>query len=296
MFIIIGIVLGLVATFGSFTLMGGHLAVVWEPFEFAIIGGIAAGTFIIANPMSVVKDTGSAILHAFKETAPKRKDFLALLSLLYALMRDMRQKPRNEVEGHIDDPANSPLFSHFPSILKDKELTQYICDYARLILIGNAKSHEIESLMEQEISTIKKHKTKAAGALSNVAEGMPALGICAAVLGIVKAMGAIDQSPEILGHYIGSALIGTFFGIYSSYAILGPIAHKVKIVREKQVQPFIIVKQTMIAFMNGALPPIALEHGRKTIDAGQRPTIDEVESEAISAAPSANGAPAQQAA
>ncbi|WP_341992261.1 flagellar motor stator protein MotA [Azorhizobium sp. AG788] len=296
MSVLLGIVLGLAATFGGFMAMGGHLDVVWQPFEYVIIGGIAFSTFIIANPMSVIKDTGKAIMHALSGVAPKRKDFLALLGLLYALMREVRSKPRNEVEAHIDDPANSGLFAHFPTILKDKELTQYICDYARLIIIGNAKSHEIEGLMEQEISTIKKHKTKPAAALGTVAEALPALGICAAVLGIVKAMGAIDQSPEILGHYIGSALIGTFVGIYSSYAIISPLAHKVKVVREKQCQPFIIVKQTLIAFMNGALPQIALEHGRKTIGEGERPTIDEVESEAISNVPSSNSPPQQQAA
>jgi len=294
--VIIGVILGLAATFGGFMAMGGHVEVVWQPFEYVIILGIAFSTFIIANPMGVIKDTGSSIMHAAMGVAPKRNDFLALLSLLYALMRDMRQKPRNEIEAHIDDPANSSLFGHFPTILKDKELTQFICDYARLILIGNAKSHEIEGLMEQEISTIKRHKTKPAGAVSTVAEALPALGICAAVLGIVKAMGAIDQSPEILGHYIGSALIGTFVGIYSSYAILGPLAHKIKSTREKQCQPFIIIKQTLIAYMNGALPPIALEHGRKTISAGERPTIDEVESDSIQAAPSFNAAPQQQAA
>lgn len=296
MAVIIGIILGLGATFGGFVAMGGHLSVVWQPFEYLIIGGIAFSTFIIANPIPVIKDTGSAIVQAATGMAPKRKDFIALLSLLYALMRDMRQKPRNEVEAHIDDPQNSSLFGQFPTILRDKELTQYICDYARLILIGNAKSHEIEGLMEQEISTIRKHKTKPANAMNTVAEALPALGICAAVLGIVKAMGAIDQSPEVLGHYIGSALIGTFLGIYSSYAIISPLAHKIKTTREKQCQPFIIVKQTLIAFMNGALPPIALEHGRKTISAAERPTIDEVESEAINSAPAPSGAPAQQAA
>ncbi|MFG1400466.1 flagellar motor stator protein MotA [Xanthobacter sediminis] len=296
MVVIIGIILGLGATFGGFVAMGGHMSVVWQPFEYLIIGGIAFSTFIIANPLPVIKDTGAAIMQAATGVAPKRKDFLALLSLLYALMRDMRQKPRNEVEAHIDDPQNSPLFGQFPTILKDKELTQYICDYARLILIGNAKSHEIEGLMEQEISTIRKHKTKPSSAMGTVAEALPALGICAAVLGIVKAMGAIDQSPEVLGHYIGSALIGTFLGIYSSYAIIGPLAAKIKTTREKQCQPFIIVKQTLIAFMNGALPPIALEHGRKTIAAAERPTIDEVESEAIHSSPAGSGAPVQQAA
>ena len=296
MAVIIGIILGLGATFGGFMAMGGHVEVVWQPFEYLIILGIAFSTFIIANPMGVIKDTGSGIVHAAMGVAPKRNDFLALLSLLYALMRDMRQKPRNEIEAHIDDPASSSLFGHFPTILKDKELTQYVCDYARLILIGNARSHEIEALMEQEISTIKRSKTKPAGAISTVAEALPALGICAAVLGIVKAMGAIDQSPEILGHYIGSALIGTFVGIYSSYAILGPLANKIKTTREKQCQPYIIIKQALIAYMNGALPPIALEHGRKTISAAERPTIDEVESDSIQAAPAFNAVPQQMAA
>jgi chemotaxis protein MotA len=200
-------------------------------------------------------------------------------------MRDLRTRPRNEVETHIDDPQNSELFKHFPGILKDKELTGYVCDYVRLIIIGNARSHEIEALMDQEISTIRKHKVKSSSALATVAEALPALGICAAVLGIVKAMGAIDQSPDILGHYIGSALIGTFAGIFMSYAILSPLANKIKMLCEKQCQPFVIVKQTLIAFMNGALPQVALEHGRKTISSKERPTIDEVESEAISNTP-----------
>ncbi|WP_425104806.1 flagellar motor stator protein MotA [Ancylobacter sp.] len=291
MFILIGIVLGFASIGGGFVAMGGHLEVIWQPFEYVIIFGIAFATFLIANPMSTVKDTGKALGQAFAGKAPKRKDFLGLLGLLYALMRELRTRPRNEVEGHIDDPANSALFQHFPDILKDKELTQFICDYARLIVIGNARSHEIEGLMEQEISTIKKYKTKPAGALSTVAEGMPAIGICAAVLGIVKAMGAIDQSPEILGHYIASALVGTLIGIYTSYAILGPMAHYIKIMREKQVQPYIIVKQSLIAYMNGALPQIALEHGRKTISSSERPTIDEVEAEAISNVPNLTAVP-----
>jgi chemotaxis protein MotA len=284
--VLIGLLVGVSSLVGGFMAMGGHVGVIWQPFEFVIIGGIALGTFIIANPMATIKDTGSAIMQAVSGKSPKRKEFLAVLGLLYALMRELRSKPRNEVEGHIDDPQNSALFQHFPGILKDKELTQYICDYARLIVIGNARSHEIEALMEQEITTVRKYKTKPAAAMTMVAEALPALGICAAVLGIVKAMGAIDQSPEILGHYIGSALIGTFIGIFLSYAIISPLSNKIKITREKQCQPFIIVKQALIAYMNGALPQIALEHGRKTISSHDRPTIDEVESEAISNMPS----------
>lgn len=283
MFILIGIVLGFASIGGGFVAMGGHLEVIWQPFEYVIIFGIAFATFLIANPMSTVKDTGKAMGQAFAGKAPKRKDFLGLLGLLYALMRELRTRPRNEVEGHIDDPANSALFQHFPDILKDKELTQFICDYARLIVIGNARSHEIEGLMEQEISTIKKYKTKPAGALSTVAEGMPAIGICAAVLGIVKAMGAIDQSPEVLGSLIAAALVGTFLGIFLSYSLLAPLASNIKTVREKNIRRFVIVKQILLAFMNGAAPQTALEHGRKMISFAERPTIDQVEEKSVNA-------------
>jgi chemotaxis protein MotA len=285
----LGVGIGLVVAVGclltGFMAMGGHLVVLWQPFEFIVIFGIALGTFIMANPMSTIADTGKGMLEAITNKVPKRKDFLELLSLLFGLMRDLRTRPRNEVEAHIDDPDNSDLFKHYPSILKEKELTHFICDYVRLIIIGNARSHEIEGLMEQEISTVKKHRTKPSSSINTVSEALPALGICAAVLGIVKAMGALDQSPEILGEYIGAALMGTFAGIFLSYGILGPIALKLKLTREKQLQPFVIVKQTLIAYMNGALPQIALEHGRKTISSGERPTIDDVEKEAISATP-----------
>lgn len=294
--LIIGLVLGAGSLVGGFLMEGGRLGVLWQPFEFLIIGGIALGVFIMGNPFSTITDTFRGVLQAATNAVPKRKDFLALLSLLFALMRDLRSRPKNEVEAHVDDPQNSTLFQHFPSILKDKELTQFICDYVRLIIIGNARSHEIESLMEQEISTLKRQKTKPSSSLSTISEALPALGIVAAVLGIVKAMGALDESPEILGEYIGAALIGTLTGIFWSYAVVSPLSQLIKVTREKQCQPFIIVKQTLIAFMNGAMPQIALEHGRKTIASRDRPSIDEVESEAISNTPSSAALTQKQAA
>jgi chemotaxis protein MotA len=281
----LGLILGIGALAGGFIAEGGEISILWQPYEFVIIGGIALGVFVMGNPFSTIADTFRGLMEAVTNKVPKRKDFLGILSLLFALMRDLRTRPRNEVEAHIDDPQNSELFKHFPTILQDKELTQFICDYVRLIIIGNARSHEIEGLMEQEISTIRKHKLKPPTAMGTISEALPALGIVAAVLGIVKAMGALDESPEILGHYIGAALIGTLTGIFWSYAIVSPTAQLIKSTREKQMQPFIISKQTLIAFMNGALPQIALEHGRKTISSGERPSIDEVESEAISNTP-----------
>jgi chemotaxis protein MotA len=145
------------------------------------------------------------------------------------------------------------------------------------MVIGNARTHEIEALMDEEIQTIHRDKLKAYSALTGISDGLPALGIVAAVLGVIKAMGALDQSPEVLGHLIGAALVGTFAGIFFSYSIFGPLATKMKVVREKQLRLYVIVKQTLLAFMNGAMPQIALEHGRKTISAYERPTINEVE-------------------
>ncbi len=143
-------------------------------------------------------------------------------------MRELKTKPRNEVEPHLDDPANSEIFKAYPDVTKNPDLVMFICDYARLILIGNARSHEIEALMEEEIGSFRKYALKPYAAINTVAEALPALGIVAAVLGIVKAMGALDQSPQILGGLIGAALVGTFIGVFASYGVLAPLAVKVK--------------------------------------------------------------------
>jgi chemotaxis protein MotA len=233
--------------------------------------------------MKVVKDTFKAIMEAIKEAVPKPRDYLDTLAILYALMRELRTKTRTEMEVHVDNPAESDIFKAFPKILADKDMTNFICDYCRLIIIGNARTHEIEALMDEEIQTIQRDKLKAYMALSAIADALPALGIVAAVLGVIKAMGSLDQPPEVLGHLIGAALVGTFAGILFSYGIFGPVATKVKTVREKKVRLYVIVKQTLLAFMNGAMPQVALEHGRKTISAYERPTISEVEQETMNA-------------
>ncbi|MBB3951454.1 flagellar motor stator protein MotA [Aureimonas jatrophae] len=287
-----GIILGLIITvgcvLGGYVAAGGHLYVLWQPYELVIILGAALGTFMIANSMKVVKDTGKAIVEAFKNSVPKQRDYLDLLSLLHSLMREMRSKSRSEVEAHVDNPAESAIFSAFPNILKNQAMTNFICDYCRLIIIGNARPHEIEALMEEEIQTVARDQLKPKHAIQDVADGLPALGIVAAVLGIVHAMGALDQSPEVLGHLVGAALVGTFAGIFFSYGVFAPLANKVKSVREKKMRLYVIIKQTLIAYMNGALPQVALEYGRKAISAYDRPTIDQVEAETIGgAAPAA---------
>ena len=287
MTIIIGLAVTMGCVIGSFMAMGGSVGVLGQPFEYVIICGAALGTFLVANPLAVVKDSGKGVFEALKNSVPHEKEYLQLLGLLHALLRELKTKPKNEVEAYIDNPEEAPIFQAYPGILKDAALLNFICDYCRLILVGNARPHEVEALMEEEIGTIRHDKLKAYIALTDVGDGLPALGIVAAVLGVVKAMGHIDESPEVLGGYIAAALVGTFVGILLSYAVVGPIATKVKIVREKQLRLYFVAKQTLIAYMNGSLPQVALEFGRKAISAYDRPSIDTVEEQAMSATPQA---------
>ncbi|MBO9122682.1 MULTISPECIES: flagellar motor stator protein MotA [unclassified Rhizobium] len=277
--IIIGFVIVCGCIVGSFMAMGGHIDALWQPFELVIIGGAGIGSFIMANPMKVVKDSGKALGEAFKHSVPKERNYLDTLGVLYSLMRDLRTKSRNEIEAHIDNPAESSIFQSAPTILKNKEITAFICDYVRLIIIGNARSHEIEALMDEEINTILHDKMKPYHAIQTMGDAFPAIGIVAAVLGVIKAMAHINDSPEVLGHLIGSALVGTFLGILLSYCVCSPITSQIKIVRSKQHRLYVIVKQTLLAYMNGSVPQVALEYGRKTISAYERPSIDAVEQE-----------------
>ncbi|QDC00528.1 flagellar motor stator protein MotA [Mesorhizobium sp. 8] len=275
--ILIGFVVTLGCVLGGFMAMGGHVHVLVQPWEAVIIIGAAFGAFLIANPMKTVKDTGKAVIEAFKQSVPKEREYLETLGVLHSLMRELKSKSRSEVEAHIDNPEESAIFQAFPTVMANLDLMYFICDYCRIIIIGNARPHEIEALMDEEIHTIKHDKMKSYHALVAMGDGFPAIGIVAAVLGVVKAMGALDQSPEILGGLIGAALVGTFLGIFMSYCVVGPIAAKVKSVRDKRNRLYVIVKQTLLAYMNGALPQVAIEFGRKTISAYDRPSIDAVE-------------------
>ncbi|KQQ38203.1 MULTISPECIES: flagellar motor stator protein MotA [Rhizobium/Agrobacterium group] len=279
MMIIVGFIITIGCVLGGFMAMGGHLNVLFQPFELVIIGGAGLGGFIMANPIKVVKDSGKALGEAFKFAVPKEREYLDILGVLYALMRDLRTKPRNEIEAHIDNPQESSIFQTAPTVLKNKQLTVFICDYVRLIIIGNARSHEIEALMDEELETMLSDKLKPYHAITAMGDSFPAIGIVAAVLGVIKAMGKINESPEVLGGLIGAALVGTMLGIILSYCVCNPLTSQIKVVRTKQHRLYTIVKQTLIAYMNGSVPQVALEYGRKTIGNGDRPSIDAVEQE-----------------
>ena len=281
MTIIIGLVVSLSCMLGGFAAMGGKVSVIWQPWEYVIILGASLGTFIVANPVKTIKDVGVALGEAMKNAVPTKEDYLIILGFLFVMMRELRSKSRSEIEKHIDSPNESTIFQAFPKLLEHPRLVTFICDYFRLILMGNARTHEIESLMDEEIQTARNDKLKAYHSLVAVSDGLPALGIVAAVLGVIKAMSALDQPPEVLGHLIGAALVGTFAGIFFSYAVFTPIAAQIKIVREKRMRQYVVIKQTLLALMNGAMPQIAVEHGRKAISASDRPTVDELDQQTL---------------
>ncbi len=283
MLFIVGLIVVCVCLLGSFVMMGGHLEVLWQPFEYVIILGSAIGTFLIANPLKIVKDAGKGTLEAIKEAVPKQEEYLDVLSLLFVLLRETKSKTKSEMEAHFDQPEESEIFKAYPRVLANHDLVTFICDYCRLILIGSARPHEIEALMDEEIQTMMRDKLKVYMAINTMSEALPALGIVAAVLGVIKAMGSLDQPPEVLGHLIGAALVGTFAGILFSYGLFGPLAAKIKTVREKKVRIYVIVKQTIIASMNGSMPQVAVEHGRKAVSAYERPTVVELEQATLEA-------------
>ena len=275
--VLIGLVIGIGSLLGGFLAMGGHLEVIWQPYEFVIIGGIALGAFIMGNPMSTIKDAAKGSMEALSNKVPKRKDFLGLLSLLFALMRDLRSRPRNEVEAHIDNPEESAIFQAFPTVLKNHDLTHFICDYCRIIIIGNARPHEIEALMDSEIETHHQEAHAPVAALTRLAGALPAFGIVAAVLGVVNTMGSVGQPPAVLGGMIGSALVGTFLGILLAYGFAEPLAGLLEQKVEDAGKELQCIKTTLLASMQGYAPQVAIEFGRKVLFSGDRPTFTELE-------------------
>lgn len=272
----VGIFIVIGSVVGGYWAMGGDFTILWQPFEFVIVCGAAFGAFIVANPRSVLKDTGRAMMSLVRGRAHKKEDYLELLTLLYVVFRTGRRNLQS-LESDLDRPESSAFFKRFPRMSSNTRNLRFICDYMRLILLGSEKAHELEALMDEDIETIRLELNKTPKALERMAETLPALGIVAAVLGIIKAMGAMDQSPEVLGQLIGGALAGTFIGIFMSYGFVSPLAHAIKTRREQELNYYVAAKAAVIAYLNEYAPQICVEYGRKLIATEVRPDFVEVE-------------------
>jgi chemotaxis protein MotA len=277
MFFIIGSVIVVVSVIGGYTFSGGHLAVLWQPFELLIIIGAATGGFITANRKPVLAATGAAVAALLKAERYDKASYLELLSLLYAVFKLSKTKGALALEQHVEKPDESSLFAQYPKFNGDHHAVVFLCDYLRLLTLGTDNHHEMESLMDEEIEAHHEEQAAVVGAIQTVADGLPALGIVAAVLGVIHTMGSITEPPEVLGHLIGGALVGTFCGVLFAYGFVGPIASAVKARAEADVRYFMCMKSGILAYMQGYAPAVAVEFARKALNSDVRPTFYEVE-------------------
>jgi chemotaxis protein MotA len=274
---IIGIVVVLAMVFGGYLLAGGKLGIIIKalPFEMMMIGGAAAGAFLISNDGHVVKQSLGDIGKVFKGAKWGKKDVEDLLCLLFQLLRVARNNPV-EIEEHIENPDNSAIFGKYPKIQKDKVAVDLICDTLRSASMNYDDPHQVEEVLEKQLEAKEHHAMHSSHALQTMADGLPALGIVAAVLGVIKTMASIDQPPEILGKMIGGALVGTFLGVLLAYGFAGPMAGRLKQVNTHDQQLFHSIKQVIVASLHGYPQPLVLEAAHSGLPPAHRPKLTDL--------------------
>ena len=280
MFAAIGLIVLLGMVFGGFIITGGDIHPVLEaiPHEMLIIGGAAIGATIAGNSMKELKQFGGGIGKIFKGPKYAKKDFLDVIFLVSGLMKMLRTEGPVALEPHIEDPKSSPVFAEYPKLLKDATLIHLITDTLRLVVVssGTLDPHAVEDVMDNNLKTHHHDDIRPADMLQNMADALPALGIVAAVLGVVKTMGSIDQPPSILGGMIGSALVGTFLGVLLAYGIVGPFSQRARQVIESDAAIYQVVKQIIIASLHGHPLPLVIEAARSGISHSNQPAFADV--------------------
>ncbi len=262
----------------------GDVAVLNQPLEVLIILGGAMGGFIIANPKPVLGAVVKTLGRLLKGPPQNKKPYLELLTLQYAIFRLAKSKGMLTLETYIENPEESALFGEYPKFLKKKAAVTFLCDYLRLMTMGTDNPHEVETLLEEDIEAMHEGPIQASDAIQAMADGLPAFGIVAAVLGIISTMGSITDPPEVLGEKIGAALVGTFLGILMAYGLVGPMASNLK--GYADIKYFNCIKAGLLAHMQGYAPAVSVEFSRKILMPHERPSFLELE-EALEDAPSA---------
>lgn len=280
MFLIIGYSVALVCIFGVYILHGGNIGVILKalPFEMATIFGGAIGAFIVNNQPKVLKATLKLLPMAMKTSKYTKARYLELLAMLYEILQKARKEGLMAIEKDVEEPHSSPLFQKYPEVGHDHHVLEFVTDYLRMMVSGNLNAHEIESLMDTEIETHHHEGHAPIAALQRLAGALPAFGIVAAVLGVINTMGSVGQPPAVLGGMIGSALVGTFLGIFLAYAVAEPLAGVLEQKGEEGTKELQCIKTTLLASMQGYAPMTAIEFGRKVLFSTERPTFQELES------------------
>src|ERR1051325_4802571 len=279
MFQIIGLVLLFGLVFGSFIISGGNMGVIIEaaPHELMAIGGAGAASFLVSNSMSTIKAVGGGFGKVFGGPKWKASDYRDLLSLLFLLTKTMKSKGVIALESHIENPTESTIFSRFPRIMKDHFAVDFICDTLRMMTMNLEDPHQVEDAMEKQLEKHHHEALVPAHALQTMADGLPALGIVAAVLGVIKTMGSITEPPEILGGMIGGALVGTFLGVFLAYGLVGPIATRLKSIVDEDAQFYHVIRDILVAHLHGNSAQVSVEIGRGSVPGTSQPSFAELE-------------------
>ncbi len=275
---IVGIIMIFVMVFGGYIAAGGKMAIILKslPFEFTMIGGAAAGAFVISNDVPAIKHTLKDLKKVFKGPKWQPEDYKQLLCLLFELIRQARQNAV-ALEEHIENPEESAIFSKYSKILEDQEAVDLICDTLRSASMNYDDPHQVEEVLEKRMEANLHHALHSSHGLQTIADGLPALGIVAAVLGVIKTMGSIDQPPEVLGKLIGGALVGTFLGVFLAYGIVAPFASKVKTVVEEDAHFYQLIREVLVANLYNHSTNICIEVGRQNTPSHIRPSFSDLE-------------------
>ncbi|MBE7217615.1 MAG: flagellar motor stator protein MotA [Caulobacteraceae bacterium] len=279
MFPIIGVVLLFGLVFGSYIMSGGNMGVIIEaaPHELMAILGAGVASFLISNSMGVIKGTAGGVGKVFKGPKWKATDYADLLALLFLLTKTMKTKGVIALESHIENPADSTIFGKYPKICKDHFATDFICDTLRMMTMNLEDPHQVEDHMERQLEKHHHEGLAPAHALQSLADALPALGIVAAVLGVIKTMGSITQPPEVLGGMIGGALVGTFLGVFLAYGLVAPMAARMNAVVEEESAFYKIIRSVLVAHLHGNAAQISVEIGRGSVPTPSQPSFAELE-------------------
>lgn len=276
--VIIGVVVLFVMVFGGYLAAGGKMGLILKalPFEFMMIGGAAVGAFIAGNDSGAIKHTLHDLGGLFKGAKWKTQDYQDLLCLLFSLIKIARKDPV-AIETHVEDPENSPIFQAYPKIQGDKGAVNMICDAIRMSMMNYDDPHQLEDVLEKQLEGKLHHNMHSSHAVQVMADGLPALGIVAAVLGVIKTMGSIDQPPEVLGKLIGGALVGTFLGVFLAYGMVGPFANKLKGIAEADHKFYELIRDILVASLHKHSPQICIEVARQNLTSDLRPSFNEMD-------------------
>ena len=277
MFSIIGIVVVFGCIVAAYLMEHGKLLVLMQPAELLIIGGAALGTVLVANPVHVLKEMISGLMGAFKSSKYNTQCYIDALKMMYELLQKARKEGLVALESDIEEPDKSALFGKYPDFSKNHHAMAFVCDTMRMAVSGGVEVFDLDQMLDADMEVHHHEASEPVTALSTMADSLPGLGIVACVLGVVVTMGALGGPPEEIGKKVAAALVGTFLGILLCYGLVGPLASRMGKAVEEEHAYMMVLRVTMIAFLKGIAPIMAVEIGRRTVPGHVRPSFTQVE-------------------